>query len=1147
MRLLSGRIVGPFYKEQLGELLLKGHLKGEEFCQIFPNGEWGKIESFDEVNTLFLKILANEIHLEELQAKKESLHSKLKKLRKDDETSSLNAEKGFLGQGEGERKIQLKVSESFREFNYKKMTNDLGETDSLTIHNSNNDQGDNEDISQIEGQRNSLKKDGDQGNENTDDDNENDKIALDSYDDDLEATRVVSKQNIIVKGAVEKTRIINIEGLKSSLNKEKKNANDKKDKSITSDSLLLQNLIKKSEVPQENENLPIKKEDEQKSNKGPLEEEELDADAETRVFKVDEAFKKGKVRSIVRKFVEEEKEKKKEKLFEATKVTKVLKEAVDIKKIKEKKPMKPIVAFAFIVIFYFALIDDEGEENLIRPIRPQIIYPVSYEKPSEDKARAYYRKGIDLYERYDYMSKLKSSEAFVKSLQNDRDLKALGYLVLVYAELLDNIIIFTEKYSEKVRLGNFLIREKAANTIFKLILEGQSKSLTDIRLVMGTAIFFSKLKKYDAALDVLEKFKLIKTNKPTLKYYSIFLKTLVLAEKFSLAQKLYDKLIEVKNKSFDVYSALAAFAFATNNFKDAEELLFQAHKKYPKSVAIMLEYAKVVIHNNEFRKLALILVAVKKLKAENSGDFYAKYLEYKGILFAFKDKKELATKFFRMSLQVKESISLRSKLAALKLGGGSEVIKIVRESKQIETLRKARVAMEKKKWKEAFSYAIEAKDRNPADVEAKLLLAQMQTQRGFFTEAIENLAKLWKDFPRNPEITFSLVDAYIKSYKFSDADRMFQNMQSNRRLMQSSEFAGSMARKYWYQSKPIESIRWLKKSVGRNPLNDENLFLLGSIFLQFKKFQQAKIYLTKAIDLGPTKIDYKLKYAELLYELEGADTAIGFLNNLLTDRAALLAVKKSDIPKIEGEVAIYYYKSGQIKQFEYYKEKLEKNYEADANLYRFLVKASKIEDDVEDVIEYSMKLLDLTPDNLQVRMTLGEYLLEHGKTDLALKQFLAVQERLKTYPRLLFFISKIYLLQGNNDKALEYALEEVKNNPHLEHGHLLLGEIYINKKEFKKALENYKNAQQKNPGSIEALMGLAWISFKDNNVENALDLYLKAAALDPNRPELRRQLGHVYKELGQGTLAVEAFKVYLELAPDAKDRGQVEAIIRQLQ
>jgi hypothetical protein len=46
---------------------------------------------------------------------------------------------------------------------------------------------------------------------------------------------------------------------------------------------------------------------------------------------------------------------------------------------------------------------------------------------------------------------------------------------------------------------------------------------------------------------------------------------------------------------------------------------------------------------------------------------------------------------------------------------------------------------------------------------------------------------------------------------------------------------------------------------------------------------------------------------------------------------------------------------------------------------------------------------------------------------------------------------------------------------------------------------------------------------------------------------IHRKIGDVYRLLGQGVLAVESYKLYLEMKPEATDKGQIESYINLME
>jgi tetratricopeptide (TPR) repeat protein len=93
----------------------------------------------------------------------------------------------------------------------------------------------------------------------------------------------------------------------------------------------------------------------------------------------------------------------------------------------------------------------------------------------------------------------------------------------------------------------------------------------------------------------------------------------------------------------------------------------------------------------------------------------------------------------------------------------------------------------------------------------------------------------------------------------------------------------------------------------------------------------------------------------------------------------------------------------------------------------------------------------------------------------------------------------------------------------------------------------YKRSQKINPKNYESLMGLADISTKRNNFDLALDLYKKAMTLKGDEALIHKKIGDVYRLLGQGALAVESYKLYLDMNPEAADKNQIQSYINLMQ
>jgi len=142
---------------------------------------------------------------------------------------------------------------------------------------------------------------------------------------------------------------------------------------------------------------------------------------------------------------------------------------------------------------------------------------------------------------------------------------------------------------------------------------------------------------------------------------------------------------------------------------------------------------------------------------------------------------------------------------------------------------------------------------------------------------------------------------------------------------------------------------------------------------------------------------------------------------------------------------------------------------------------------------------------------------------------------------------------GRPRTAVAFAKHLVKTNPNSAENCYLLGEAYralgprtekptdeeqtsdakkkTRKVQAKSTLQEYEKGLLEAPGGPAALAESAKL---------AEEAYRKAAAIDPAFAKTYRGLGFLYERAGQGPQAIEAYRKYLEAAPNAFDRPQIE-------
>lgn len=788
---------------------------------------------------------------------------------------------------------------------------------------------------------------------------------------------------------------------------------------------------------------------------------------------------------------------------------------------KPKKKMKPIVAFAFIVVIYMLLFPEDGKKKPIDPKKVIFQSPVTKEVRDLNKSQLKLQEGIKYYNSGTYSNRVLAASFFKQSLEYSfKDNPALGHLILTYGELYPNAFD----------------KEKAAQTLFRLIEISRARQYKDINILIGSALFYKYADKKYTSIQLIENY--LRVGKPSIKLLGLYLDLLIEVGDLLKAREVLEKFEPIKNKNHESYLSISKFYKVEERFEKGQEIVEQALGLYSSSVALLLEYVSYLFRQENLPKIAEILKRVEALRAEDNPIYYAKFLEYAGMMSAISKDNKTAAFLFKQALAIYDSDELRSKLASLDIGGSTAVENLIVESKLKDLIQKTKKYRDEKKWDKAFKVAIEASDLSPKYIPAQLNLAKLQIKRGFYESAITTLLELKKEYPLNSKIYLLLIEAYIESRKLNEASLEINNMASNPQLQESFEFATLWARFYYKSNKYALALKWYNTAIQRNPLSDDSYYMMGNIYLKNRLYKKAKTYLGKAISLDPLNLEYRTSYSEILFELDGPELGISYLRDQLKESI--------DNPKLLAQIAIFYYKNGQIQDFEIERKKLENLNSKDSSLYEFLIKMGTIENNVQQVINSSKELILINPSDLQTRMLLAEYEFKANKFGDAIASIESVLARLESYPRAHYLLSKIYIKLNKLDLALKHANEEIKHNPNIYYGWYVAGQIYKIKREVNPAVKNLEKAISIDVNNVESLLALGEIKLQQNHYELSREYFDRAKRLEPDRPETRKLLGEVYRRIGQSALAIEEYDTYLKLDPAARDRAEIQKIINYL-
>lgn len=1085
VRLKTGRVVGPFLENQVIEMRDKGFISGDEECQVYPTGDWLAVKTFSfwvndskSINPEATFV----IDLAQLKDAQGPKNENIKAKEFNPESSLVNVDTEPL-ENPKHNKTQ------FREFDYKNAIEEIVD-EPIPIPQK-----------KVPTQTPKIDK--------------SEKTIIRSLPTEDESERTVVRPLSSGKQAedFDKT-VVKTEAIKwkneQEIEKQKKEELRKK--------IEIENKLREEEEKKNTFNLDTDSTQAISLSglKGELHEEAVRSEHE--LIQIEEIVQTNKRKQQEKKESEERKDEE-----EDTKSQEI--------EVQKEKRKKIFLVLAILVVIAFLFPENKKEEKkaaVFVPLEPVIEFPVPFDMRDDQKFKTLTSTAFDKSKSGTYPDKVEAAKAFRLAYENNSsEKKTLTRMIRTYSELLPHSISF----------------ERDGGIVFKLMQAHRVLQDIDPDMALAAGLFYRSIEKKSAAHEVLDRFVRSGANNPTRELFAELLNSLVDQNIETKADEVASSLLKTSNRGIEVNLALINYYRYKNYPEKAKGIVEESLKEKPDSVPLLIAKGEFYLEEVNMKGLAEIYKKIGDLKAEQSKLYYGKLLEFKGFLLAFQNKPAEAAQAFNESLKFNDSDTLRDRLTNIKSidpSANDEASKLIKQVKARVLTKEANEDLKNYNFESALLKSLEAYSLKSGYLKADLSLADLQLKLGMTQDALKTLEELHRKTGNDKSVSFALLKAYITNYKFTDAKRMIAIMAASE-LREDWRYSSLNALMYEKMGDLNQSILWLQKAINQNPLEDENLYALAKLFLKAKRLGQAKNNLFKAMELNPDYIEYKISYAAIIYETDGADKAVDYLFGLRSQHP--------NNPAILGEIAIYYYRAGKNQQFLDTKADIEKLPRKDSRVYRFLIRAAMIDEKYDDAVKYTEELLKLEPGDLEVMMETGKMLMSLKRYKEAAGWFVKVRERLPTYPRVGFYKAKIELYVKNPEQALADVREDMKMNGEYEEGLNLVGDILFDAAEFVSAEGEYKKALRLNSRSYGALRGLADVAAKKGQLDIALDLYKRALTeiKETQEPSIHRKIGDVLRLTGQGRLAIESYQLYLKLEDTAPDKSQVEEYIRILE
>lgn len=400
-----------------------------------------------------------------------------------------------------------------------------------------------------------------------------------------------------------------------------------------------------------------------------------------------------------------------------------------------------------------------------------------------------------------------------------------------------------------------------------------------------------------------------------------------------------------------------------------------------------------------------------------------------------------------------------------------------------------------------------------------------------------------------------LVQAYIKlgllETDLYNLDRAYMLLKQAQTLAPNAPEPYIALGKYFYKARDyMASIEQFTKAYNIHPSNPEILYYAGLLRPLGKAGgeKEAMVFFSRAYLLNPTYYEAMIEWLKL--KVKGYDKlfAVKFLRNLLEQDPG-----NANLYWAMGEV--YAANKEHRRAIDYFKKALELD-QFMSTVRLSMAKSLEAVGELQKAVSEYREVTNLDRRNGEGAYRAAEILLEAKRFDLAEEALNELVQLSPNYPGAYRYLARIYQAKKKKDQAISYMQREVKNNPLNAKFRMELASLLMEYQEYENAitelseianLGSMKNAPEYMIEKIRAYLLLSRCYRALNRLESAEGSITLALEIDPNDPELHRELGYVYHGQQRNREAVKHFEEYLSRNPAASDATNIRSMIQNMQ
>jgi tetratricopeptide (TPR) repeat protein len=449
----------------------------------------------------------------------------------------------------------------------------------------------------------------------------------------------------------------------------------------------------------------------------------------------------------------------------------------------------------------------------------------------------------------------------------------------------------------------------------------------------------------------------------------------------------------------------------------------------------------------------------------------------------------------------------------------------------------ARIANSEKKYDESLQLLQNALSRDPENLDARVVQAETWLSKQEPKKAIDSLEKLDRTYPNSPILKYTLARSYLanKSPKqaldeldetvrlnpgYADAVLLRSELQLRNGNAQAAlgpleavfktrpDLAAApvlLAEAYRMLGRLDDAASLIREQIKKSPKTAASYFLLGAILKQQNKDMEAREAFEKAAELAPDNPSSLEQLVNLDVDVKAYQAGHQRVNRLLQ--------------KQPNSAAAYYLRG--------------KLYSAEGKF--------------DLAQEALLKAIDLDPNFTRAYDLLIPIFSRANKLPEALNEMNAVLVKNPNEVRALLLTAAIYNAMKDYNKSRDSYEKLLAVDPSSVLALNNLAFIYAAElNDLNRAAELAQKARSIAPNNPSVLDTLGWITYKQGNYQQAVDLLNQSAAKSPDNAEIQFHLGMAAYMMGQTDAALSAFEKAVASATEFEGKEEARRRLAML-